>query len=541
MTDSLQPSDLQGVPEAVVVRERSWIPSLVWLIPIVAALVGLSLVIKAVINQGPTITISFVSAEGLEAGKTKVKFKDVDIGVIKAISLSEDRRRVITTVELSKEAEAFAAADSRFWVVKPRVGASGISGLGTLLSGAYIGVDAGKSKEAKKAFTGLDVPPVVTADVPGTKFTLLADDLGSLDVGSLIYYRRIQAGQVVGYKLDSEGKGVVLNIFVNAPYDKFVTTNTRFWHASGVDIQLDAGGFKVNTQSLATVVAGGIAFQAPQDGERAAPATATANMVFPLASDQSQAMKQVDGPAQTVVVYFQQSLRGLTPGAPVDFRGVVLGEVKSIGVEYDRVRKDFRMPVTLLLYPERLRGSQLKVVSEGAFIDALVKRGLRAQLRTGSFLTGQLYVAFDFFPKAPAVTFDASKRPLVLPTLPGSLDELQTAVAEIVNKVQKIPFDQIGSNANETLVTLNGTLKNMDKLIQQVDGELAPEARAALVEARKAMGSAADTLAVDNPLQQDLRNTLSELSKAAQSLRVLTEYLERHPESLLRGKKEDSE
>lgn len=540
MTDSLQPSDLQDVPEAVVVRERSWLPSLVWLIPIVAALVGISLVVKAVLSQGPTITISFVSAEGLEAGKTKVKFKDVDIGVIKAITLSPDRRRVITTVDLSKEAESFAVADSRFWVVKPRVAASGVTGLGTLLSGAYIGVDAGKSKETRKSFTGLDVPPVVTADVPGRMFTLLADDLGSLDVGSLIYYRRIQAGQVTGYNLDEEGRGVVLRIFVNAPYDKFVTTNTRFWHASGVDIQLDAGGFKVNTQSLATVIAGGIAFQEPPESERAG--VAPANAVFPLVADQSQAMKQVDGQAQTLVVYFnQQSLRGLTPGAPVDFRGVILGEVKSIGVEYDRVRKDFRMPVIVQIYPERLRGKRFRVDSEPAFLEGLVRRGLRAQLRTGSFLTGQLYVALDFFPKAPAVTFDASKRPLELPTLPGSLDELQTAVAEIVNKVKKIPFDEIGNNANETLVTLDATLKRMDGLIKQVDGELAPEAKAALVEARKAMGSAADTLAVDNPLQQDLRNTLSELSKAAQSLRVLTEYLERHPESLLRGKKEDSE
>lgn len=540
MTDSLQPSDLQDVPEAVVVRERSWLPSLVWLIPIVAALVGISLVVKAVLSQGPTITISFVSAEGLEAGKTKVKFKDVDIGVIKAITLSPDRRRVITTVDLSKEAESFAVADSRFWVVKPRVAASGVTGLGTLLSGAYIGVDAGKSKETRKSFTGLDVPPVVTADVPGRMFTLLADDLGSLDVGSLIYYRRIQAGQVTGYNLDEEGRGVVLRIFVNAPYDKFVTTNTRFWHASGVDIQLDAGGFKVNTQSLATVIAGGIAFQEPPESERAG--VAPANAVFPLVADQSQAMKQVDGQPQTLVVYFnQQSLRGLTPGAPVDFRGVVLGEVKSIGVEYDRVRKDFRMPVIVQIYPERLRGKRFQVDSEPAFLEGLVRRGLRAQLRTGSFLTGQLYVALDFFPKAPAVAFDASKRPLELPTLPGSLDELQTAVAEIVNKVKKIPFDEIGNNANETLVTLDATLKRMDGLIKQVDGELAPEAKAALVEARKAMGSAADTLAVENPLQQDLRNTLSELSKAAQSLRVLTEYLERHPESLLRGKKEDSE
>lgn len=532
MTDNTPLPELQDIPEAVVTRRRKWLPSLVWLIPVVAAVIGLSLVIKAVLEQGPTITLTLASAEGLEAGKTKVKYKDVDIGVIQAIGLSTDRRKVIVTIDLSKQAEAFAVADSRFWVVKPRIGTSGVSGLGTLLSGAYIGVDAGKSDKPRFEFTGLETPPVVTADVPGKQFILHADDLGSLDIGSLVFYRRIQVGQVTGYNLDEEGRGVVLRVFVNAPYDRFVTTNTRFWHASGVDIQLDAGGFKVNTQSLATVVAGGIAFQEPPGSDPAD--KASANAVFPLEADQALAMKQTDEPAQTLVVYFPQSLRGLVQGAPVDFRGVILGEVKSIGVEYDAQRKDFRLPVTLQIYPDRLRDRKPGTESQHDFIAALVRSGLRAQLRTGSFLTGQLYVALDIFPKAPAVAFDATRKPLVLPTMPGSLDELQSALADIINKVKKVPIDDIGNN-------LNNTLADMDKLIRRVDGELAPEAKATLVEARKAMGSAAETLAVDNPLQQDVRNTMSELSKAAQSLRVLSEYLERHPESLLRGKKEDSE
>lgn len=539
MTESPQVPVQEDIPEALVRHGRRWLPSLVWLIPLVAALVGLSLVIKAVLEQGPTITISFVSAEGLEAGKTRVKFKDVDIGVIKAIQLSPDRRRVITTVELDKAARSFAVSDSRFWVVKPRIGASGVSGLGTLLSGAYIGVDAGKSDKAHKVFTGLDVPPVVTADLPGKRYTLRADDLGSLDIGSLVYYRRIPVGQVVSFSLDEAGRGVVLTIFVNAPYDRFVTINSRFWHASGVDIKLDASGFKVNTQSLATVAAGGIAFQEPPDSAPAA--VAAGNATFALASEQALAMQPADGAAETLVVYFPQSLRGLAQGAPVDFRGVVLGEVKSIAVEFDPVRKAFRMPVMLQIYPDRLRGRVGATRDQSAFVAALVRRGLRAQLRTGSFLTGQLYVALDFFPKAPAVAFDAGRVPLELPTLPGSLDELQSALAEIVGKVRKIPLDDIGNNTNQTLLTLNATLKSMDQLIKRVDGELAPEAQAALVEARKAMGSAATTLAVDGPLQQDVRTSMSELARAAQSLRVLTEYLERHPESLLRGKKEDSE
>lgn len=547
MTDAKQtperPDLTEGLPDALpdiqVSRAQRWLPSLVWLIPVVAALVGLSMVVKTLLDQGPAITISFASAEGMEAGKTKVKYKDVDIGVIQNITLSPDRRRVLAHVELNKEAAPFAVSDSRFWVVKPRVGAGGVSGLDTLLSGAYIGVDIGKSGEKQHQFTGLDVPPVITTDQPGKPFVLRADDLGSLDIGSPIYYRRILAGQVTGYALDENGKDVVLKVFVNAPYDRYVTSNARFWHASGIDLKLDAGGFQVNTQSLAAIAAGGIAFQAPEDA--AAGEVAAAETEFVLAPDQTLAMKRPDGLPVSVMVDFDQSLRGLAPGAPVDFRGVVVGEVRRLGIDFDRQRKRLRMPVELVLYPDRLRGERKSARSEREFLATLVERGLRAQLKTGNLLTGQLYVALDFFPKAPPAVVDVRRDPLQIPAMPGSFEELQSAIAEIVKKAQKIPLDSIGRNLDETLASMNQTLQSLDKVLKRVDGELAPEALATLTEARRTMASAAQALDQDAPLQQDVRETLRELSKSAQSLRMLTDYLERHPEALIKGKQEDRE
>ena len=539
------------LPSPDIAKSRSWLPSLIWVIPIVAALVGLTLVVKTVLGRGPTIEISFRTAEGLVAGKTKVKYKEVDIGTVTAITLAEDRSRVITTVQLQKEAKSFTADDTRFWVIRPRLEAAGISGLGTLLSGAYILADAGASEDTRKTFTGLEVAPIVTRDTSGRQFVLHARNIGSLDIGSPIYYRRIKVGQLAAYTLDKDGKGLTLSAFINTPYEKFVGANTRFWHASGIDVEANASGFKLRTQSLTSVVVGGIALAAPDD---APGAEAAENASFTLADDETTAMKTPDGPSQTLLLNFNQSLRGLAPGATVDFRGVVIGTVKSIGIEFDKTGRDFRMPVLIEVYLDRLRrASDNSPASEPATaqrqrMQFLISKGLRAQLRTGNLLTGQMYVALDFFPKAPAANLLAGKAddPIALPTLPNGLDELQTQVSEIVAKINKVPFEQISADLRTTLTTLNGTLASTEQLVKKLHTDTAPEITAAiqdlrttLATANATLGTAGRTLADDAPLQQDLRQTLREVNRAAASIKVLTDYLEQHPESLLRGKPED--
>ncbi|WP_206999181.1 PqiB family protein [Trinickia mobilis] len=525
------------IPDPIQVRKSGWLPSLVWLIPLIAALIGVALVAKAVVDRGPTITISFSSAEGLEpGGKTKVKYKDVDIGSVRTITLSKDRSRVIVEVQLTKEAENFAVKDTRFWVVRPRIGTSGVSGLNTLLSGAYIGVDAGKSAEGQTEFVGLETPPAVTGDQKGHQYTLRGDSLGSIDIGSPVFYRRVQVGQVVGFSLDKDGTGVTIGVFINAPYDQYVGTNSRWWHASGVDLRLDSSGLKLNTQSLATVIVGGLAFQSPPGQAVGEPAPV--NTVFRLSADESAAMREPDGPALTVVMKFNQSLRGLSPGATVDFRGIVLGEVTNIGVDYDPKARNFTMPVTMNLYPDRLGRRFRESVESGgtaagkALLTELVAHGLRGQLRTGNLLTSQLYVALDMFPKAPPVKVDADRAPLELPTVPNTLDELQLQVADIAKKLDQVPFDQIGAN-------LNSALKNADNLFKQLDTQVAPQARDTLAAAKQTFGAAQATLEQDSPLQSDVHQALTELTRTLQSLNALSDYLERHPESLLRGKPGD--
>jgi paraquat-inducible protein B len=359
---------------------------------------------------------------------------------------------------------------------------------------------------------------------------------------------------VAAYNLDEDGRAVTLRIFIDAPYEKFVGANTRFWHASGFDMQIDASGFRLRTQGIATVVLGGIAFQAPGEG---AGQPAEENTQFELAQDEGEAMATDDGPSQTVLMYFNQSLRGLAPGAQVDFRGVILGEVKSIGVEFDPKERQFRMPVLVQVYPERLRrgvSGEEDAQQRHDRLRLMIERGLRAQLRIGNLLTGQLYVALDFFPNAEPVEPPASTNPLLLPTVPNSLDELQSQIGEIAVKLNKIPYEQIGADLQNALGNLDQTLAGAEKLLKTLNNDVSPQVTAAMKDVRrtldtanktidtvgKALGSASRSIAEDSPLQQDLRDTLRELSRSAVSLRVLTDYLEQHPESLLRGKPRDS-
>jgi len=529
------------IPEAVAVPKRRWMLSPVWLIPLVAVLVGGGLAVKAIYDRGPTITITFRTAEGLEAGKTKIKYKNVDVGVVKQIALSPDRSRVVVTAELVKQVAPYLVEDTRFWVVSAHIVVGGVSGLGTLFSGAYIGVDIGKSSKRQHQFTGLEVGPIIADDLPGRQFVLHSDDPGSLDLRSPLFFRRVRVGQVVAQDLDRVGNGVTMKVFVEAPYDQYVTTETRFWQASGIDVTLDATGVKVETQSLASLMLGGIAFQTRPDAPMSAPAAA--DTVFTLFRDRALAMKLPDTSARPWVFLFDESVRGLALGAPVEFRGLSLGEVTRVGAQYDRARKNFQMRVEVLLSPDRLRARLKEVMPEmddrKAMLDGLVEHGFRAQLRTANLLTGQLYITLDFFHMAAPAKIDWTTDPPEMPTVSGGLQELQVTLTSIMKKLDRVPFEEISREMRQTLQILNGTMHTTEVLMQRFDKNVTPAALAALEDVRRTLDSAEHTFAGDAPLQQDMREALHEVARAAQALRMLAEYLEHHPEAVIRGKKEE--
>jgi paraquat-inducible protein B len=545
MTDP-ENSNLDDLPAAVPARSRWSRPPLIWTLPVVVVLAGAFVVVHQLIEQGTDIDISFHNAEDLEANKTKIRYKEVEIGEVRDIHVSKDRKTVVVTARIHRDASDYLVNDTRFWVVRPRVSAAGITGLGTLVSGAYISVDVGDSTVSRKHFVGLEVPPIVTADQPGREFVLHADDLGSLSIGSSLFYRHITAGQVVAYTLDPGGAGVTVKIFVNAPLDAYVTSGTRFWQASGIDMSVSSDGVKLRTESLTSILQGGIAFQS-LPGAPATPIAADSSFV--LYPDEDRAMRPVDTEIRGFVMYFKGSLRGLSAGAPVELRGIEVGEVTSVDVEYDPDAGTLRFPVAVNLYPQRIRGHKAggQPPSAGGseafsrkLIDGLVAHGVRAELKTGNLLTGQKFVDLDMSADSRAEKVHWNEQPPVFPTASNGLDEIQDSISSIARKLNKVPFDQISYRLLSTMSSLEQTLKSTDQLMRHVDSGIAPQVEATLTEVRAAMKNAKDVLAQDAPLQSELGTALLELSRAAKSLAALADYLERHPESLLRGKPGDS-
>ena len=341
-----------SVPESRNVPKKRTRLSLVWFIPILAAIVGAWVAVTRVMSEGPKITIVMSSAEGLEAGKTKIHYNGVDIGTVKTIELSEDHQHAILTAQMAPKTEAFLVTDTKFWVVRPRISGANITGLGTLISGAYIGVEIGSSKEDRRDFVALETPPVITGETPGRFFVLKTSDLGSLDTGTPIYFRRLQVGQVASYALDPDGKNLTVKVFVQTPYDQYVNPNTRFWHASGIDVSLSASGLTVQTQSVLSILIGGIAFETAATALVLPPSDE--NAVFTLYSNRTEAFNPPPQHPQTYQLIFKDSVRGLSPGAPVEFRGINIGEVSDISAQIDLKTFEFSAPVTISLDPRRL-------------------------------------------------------------------------------------------------------------------------------------------------------------------------------------------
>ncbi len=514
------------IPESRTLARKKTRFSLVWIIPVVAALIGVWVAAARIMNQGPSITIELRTAEGLEAGKTEVHYNGVTIGTVKSIRLTDDHQHVIAKVDMAPSTENILVDDTKFWVVTPRISGASVSGLGTLISGAYIGMEIGKSTTPRREFVALDTPPVVTGETPGTFFVLKTTDLGSVDYGTPIYFRRLQVGKVASYQLDKDGQFLSVKIFVEAPYDKLVTTESRFWQASGVDLSLSASGLQVQTQSVLSLLIGGLAFETPDNAQGLPPAPADTE--FTLYSNRAEAFQRPPVNPQTYVLVFNQSVRGLEPGAPVELRGIRIGVVTDVRAQLDVKHARYTIPVTIRVDPERLGvkliGSKAKTTAElihqqRHIVDLLVAHGLRAQLQTGNLLTGAKFVAVDFFPHAPPFKMDWSQKPAHFGTVPGTLVGLDTELAGILAKLNKVDYSKLGSDMRKTLQSMDATL----------------------VSAKNALDNANTMLQSNAGIDQQLINTLQEIDRAAKSLRVLSDYLERHPEALIKGKPEEKQ
>ncbi len=566
MSDSNTPkadpteTDQAAIPEADVRRKSAF--SFVWILPIVAAVVGAYLAFTTLSQRGPEIVISFKSADGLTAGQTKVRHKAVDLGTITSIRLAEDMSHVIVHVRMNSEADPYLTDQARFWVVRPRLSGASISGLETLISGGYIEMDPGsKGTKSLRVYTGLEDPPGVRSDEPGTTFVLTTTRIGSLGSGSPVFYRDIVVGEVLGYHLPEGNGAITVNTFVRAPYDKWVRSGTRFWNASGLNVAFGGSGLHVELESLQAVLSGGVAFGTPEDARDTE--SAKQDSSFDLFASEEAANAAGYKQRILTVMYFQTSTSGLAVGSPVQIYGQQIGTVTDVGLELDPVNATARVRVAAEIQPERLSavGGDPNDTPE-TVSRRLVNHGLRAELVTTSYITGSLAVSLDFPPNPPPGTVSMEGDAIVLPTLGGGFSGIITSASEILQKVGAIPFAQIGNNASTLLATLNatiggpevkqainaatGALVDVQGLVKRTDAGLTPllhrlpeisnSLDQTLSRASQLVGSVNNGYGSNSQFSRDLERLMSQFNDAARSIRLLADFLDRHPEALIRGR-----
>ena len=509
---------------------------------------------RDVVSKGPEITLTFQTADGLEAGKTSVRYRDVDVGKVTEIKLSDGFDHVRLTVRMNDDFSDYLTDKTEFWVVRPRVSGRGITGLDTIVSGAYIEVAPDDTGAPEDEFVGSEEPKLITSEDQGTRFILKAEKLGSLSIGAPVLVRGVEVGEVLDTELDDDAKGVSIPIFIKKPFDQLVKRNTRFWDSSGIAVDLNADGLSLRAQSVRSVLAGGINFYTPDDkpqGDVAEPET-----VFNLFKTLEQAELQNTGYSQKFILYFDSSVRGLSRGAPVEFNGIRVGTVDSVELEYVVDEHSFRVPVLVTLEPERVSvvGGQMGLLQHTETIKTLVDNGLRARLKTASFITGQLFVDLSMNPVAPARYLGDQKGDIPeLPTLPQKIDEIANSLTSLLEKVETFPLEEIGYRVlgtvegmenivtspalTEGIANLQQASAGVNKLIENLDSSVLPATQKALDSAREALSGVRDVTGPTSPVRYNLEEALKELTATARSLRDLAEFLEQNPSALLLGKK----
>ena len=509
----------------------------IWIVPIVALVIGVFLIYRVVSEQGPTITISFKQASGLEAGKTKIKFKDVVVGEVSAVELNPDLSGVTVTAQMVKEAGKYMREATRFWVVSAQISGGSISGLGTLLSGDYIGIDPAKDGAESKTFVGLERPPVIQSDEAGTHYKLRSDKLGGLNFGSPVYYKQFKAGQVVNFELEDSGQ-VQLEIFIKQPYDKHVTTHTRFWNASGIDITIGAEGIEIHTESLISIIAGGIAFSTAEGLGLEEPGPISEDHQFRLYASEKSSRQKSYTERHKLLLYFDDSVRGLLRGAPVELRGYRIGKVVDFHFEFDRETSTVKIPVLIEIEPGRINTSGDSTIKNT--LDELVAKGLRAQLKTGNLLSGKLLVDLEFEEDALPATMDWTGKYPIFPTRQGGMsaiiDNASGLIADLRKTVKMINAVIASQEFKSSLSNISATLANVKRFTVQLDENLSPQFSAVLTEAEGTLEEVREMLATNSTTRTEINRLLVELGEAARSIRLLADYLEQHPESLIKGK-----
>ena len=530
--------------EARVGSDRKF--SKVWLVPVVALLIGIWMIYSHWAGQGTLIEITFVSGDGIQADTTKVRSKNVEVGEVLDLRLSEDAEEVVLSVRIYPHAEDLLSEDSRFWVVRPRIGTGGISGLSTLLSGAYIELSPGSGEDSAQIFEGLETPPVTPRGTPGLHVTLDSAGKRPLKAGDPILFHGMEVGKIEYVSFDNEKRRTYYDAFIAVPYDRLVTDRTRFWFSGGLSVNLSADGIRFEMASLSSVLAGGVSFDVPEGlplGE-----FITERAYFTIYENESASREFRYDNALSFVILFDDSIRGLRPGAPVEYRGVKVGEVVRTDIDYAEIgnllEPDSKIPVLIDVVPARLGfADDYSVLSDvDNRIHELIDSGLRAELATGNLLTGQKYVELRYYGDT-FVEVQTFAGYTVIPSIDGSFDQLLANASRTMETLNRLPLAQVFDSAHIALDQIAVTLAEFRKSATELDQILADPA------SHELMGALNDTLmsfqkmAIDysegSATNKDLQRSLQSLEKTLNEMEPVLRNLRRRPNSLIFGGSED--
>lgn len=522
----------QGVKPEVRKKKRL---SKIWIIPMVALLIGGGMIWDYFNDRGTAIKVSFLTAEGLEANKTKIKTRNVDVGLVTKVHFSKDRSRIIAEIEIDKDMDDFLRADSLFWVVKPRVGVEGVTGLSTLLSGSYIELSPGSSEEFEDDFVGIESPPITPSNASGLRLVLVSKGGKPLSVGNPVIYRGFSVGKVEAFEFDAVNRKAIYDLFIESPYDALITENTYFWNVGGLSVETTNTGLKVNMPSIDTLISGGVQFDVPNDlplGEKVLD-----HDIFTLYPDESSTYEAREYDYIEYALLVEDSVGGLYAGAPVEYRGIRIGTVVTPFLTYEQSKKyqeldnDDRIPVIIKIEPKRIVGS-FSEESKEEFTQEFnrnIKRGMVASIESASLIFGSLKVSLNFEGKAIQSIDQFGPYPII-PTTSGGLGKITSKVNSVLTKFDQLALEKTVDGANKTLASLDSALLELTQLLKEDSTQKIPE------NLNKVMAELQKTLQGFQPnlrIYGELEETMSELRDTLNSLQPLLKEIDNKPNSLI--------
>lgn len=524
--------------------------STIWIVPLLALVIGAWMLFEYVNNTGPEITLRLPTAEGIEVGKTEIKSLNVRVGVITEVTLSDNYDYITAKASMNKDAERMLREDTLFWVVKPRIGKEGISGLETLLSGSYIQLQPGHSEKSERDFTVLDIPPVAPSDAKGLRIVLTHQEAGKLGVGDPVIYKGFTVGRVESTGLDINKQRAQYQLFIFEPYDSLVRTKTNFWISSGMDLRLNSEGFEVKVSSLETLLSGGVTFDTAPN-EDAGPQVTEQMTQFRLFDDVKQAREGMYNDYIEFAMLFDESVRGLKPKAPVEYRGLRIGTVLQVPMRLPSPEEEgFASKVIPVLV--RIEMGRIYDNFESSSLVALRQRmkedfakGLRATLKTGSLLTGALYIDMDFFPGQKGFEEREFQGYQVFPTVKGGFAQFERQVNELLVKLNNLPMEDTFASLNSTLKTSERTLASAEKVANSIDALLKNKDTQALPadirQSLQQMQKTLDGYGPDSTMYQDMQSTLKEIEHMMAEFQPVLRQLNEKPNSLVFGEDQTSD